>query len=165
MTKLPLALAISALLTPALVLAQNADDHPHPETKELDRVQVTASPLRSAIDDVARPISVLVGAGVGRPIIRGQEGARVQTLSGGMSSADVSTVSADHAVSIEPFLADQIEVLRGPAVLLYGSGAIAGAVNVGMRTQQPASDLARERRLQSLQGFPGALRGGFRSMS
>ncbi len=157
MTKLPLALAISALLTPALVLAQNADDHPHPETKELDRVQVTASPLRSAIDDVARPISVLAGAeldarkagtlgqtlereagvqssffgaGVGRPIIRGQEGARVQTLSGGMSSADVSTVSADHAVSIEPFLADQIEVLRGPAVLLYGSGAIAGAVNV-----------------------------------
>lgn len=157
MTKLPLALAISALLTPALSLAQNADEHPHPEAKEIDRVQVTASPLRSAIDDVARPISVLAGAeldtrkagtlgqtlereagvqssffgaGVGRPIIRGQEGARVQTLSGGMSSADVSTVSADHAVSIEPFLADQIEVLRGPAVLLYGSGAIAGAVNV-----------------------------------
>ncbi|MFM6987233.1 MAG: TonB-dependent receptor, partial [Arenimonas sp.] len=157
MNKLPLALAITALLTPTLSLAQNADEHPHPEVKELDRVQVTASPLRSAIDDVARPISVLAGAeldtrkagtlgqtlereagvqssffgaGVGRPIIRGQEGARVQTLSGGMSSADVSTVSADHAVSIEPFLADQIEVLRGPAVLLYGSGAIAGAVNV-----------------------------------
>ncbi len=157
MNRLPLALAITTLLTPALALAQNADEHPHPEAKELDRVQVTASPLRSAIDDVARPISVLAGteldarkagtlgqtlereagvqssffgAGVGRPIIRGQEGARVQTLSGGMSSADVSTVSADHAVSIEPFLADQIEVLRGPAVLLYGSGAIAGAVNV-----------------------------------
>ncbi len=157
MNRLPLALAITTLLAPALALAQNADEHPHPEAKELDRVQVTASPLRSAIDDVARPISVLAGteldarkagtlgqtlereagvqssffgAGVGRPIIRGQEGARVQTLSGGMSSADVSTVSADHAVSIEPFLADQIEVLRGPAVLLYGSGAIAGAVNV-----------------------------------
>ena len=157
MNRLPLALAIAALLTPALGWAQNADEHPHQEAKELDRVQVTASPLRSAIDDVARPISVLAGAeldtrkagtlgqtlereagvqssffgaGVGRPIIRGQEGARVQTLSGGMSSADVSTVSADHAVSIEPFLADQIEVLRGPAVLLYGSGAIAGAVNV-----------------------------------
>ena len=157
MKPLPLTLAIASLLAPYAVMAQDSDAHAHDEAKTLDRVQVTASPLRSAIDDVARPVTVLAGddlearkagtlgqtlereagvqssffgAGVGRPIIRGQEGARVQTLSGGMSSADVSTVSADHGVSIEPFLADQIEVLRGPAVLLYGSGAIAGAVNV-----------------------------------
>src|SRR3546814_2318169 len=51
-------------------------------------------------------------------------------LSDGLGSGDVSTVSADHAVSIEPFLADQIEVLKGQATLLYGSGAIGGAVNV-----------------------------------
>lgn len=70
------------------------------------------------------------GTGVGRPIIRGQEGPRVQVLSGGIGSMDASTVSADHAVSIEPFLADQIEVLKGPATLLFGSGAIGGAVNV-----------------------------------
>jgi iron complex outermembrane recepter protein len=154
---LPLAFAIASWLASTSVLAQEGESHGHDEAKTLDRVQVTASPLRSAIDDVARPVSVLAGeeldarkagtlgqtlereagvqssffgSGVGRPIIRGQEGARVQTLSGGMSSADVSTVSADHGVSIEPFLADQIEVLRGPAVLLYGSGAIAGAVNV-----------------------------------
>ena len=118
---------------------------------------MTASPLRNAIDNLARPVSVLTGeeldarragtlgetlerqsgvqssyfgAGVGRPIIRGQDGARVQVLSSGSSSLDVSTVSADHAVTIEPFLADQIEVLKGPATLLYGSGAIGGAVNV-----------------------------------
>ena len=69
------------------------------------------------------------GQGVGRPIIRGLDNARVATLTGGMNSADVSTVSQDHNVSIEPFLADQIEVLKGPATLLYGSGAIGGVVN------------------------------------
>lgn len=58
------------------------------------------------------------------------DGARVQVVSDGMGSGDVSTLSADHAVSIEPFLADRIEVMKGPATLLYGSGAIGGAVNV-----------------------------------
>ncbi|MFZ5655950.1 MAG: TonB-dependent receptor [Pseudomonadota bacterium] len=70
------------------------------------------------------------GPGVGRPIVRGFEGARVQVLNDGLAAGDGSTVSVDHAVSIEPFLADQIEVLKGPATLLYGSGAIGGAVNV-----------------------------------
>lgn len=125
--------------------------------KEIDRVVVTASPLGNSVDDLAKPVSVLsgdelnlaksntlgetvageagvqstfFGVGVGRPIIRGQEGSRVQVLANSMLTGDVSTVSADHAVTLEPFLADQIETLRGPAVLLYGSGAIAGAVNV-----------------------------------
>ncbi|MDN5782704.1 MAG: TonB-dependent receptor, partial [Luteimonas sp.] len=70
------------------------------------------------------------GPGVGRPILRGLDGPRVEVLSGGMSSADVSTVSQDHSPAIEPFLADQIEVLKGPSTLLYGSGAIGGVVNV-----------------------------------
>ena len=51
-------------------------------------------------------------------------------LSGGLSSQDVSTISQDHATTVEPFLADQIEVLKGPATLLYGSGAIGGVVNI-----------------------------------
>jgi len=156
-------MAAIALALPALALAQaapddvEAADHKHAAAKTLDAIEVTASPLRNAIDNLARPVSVLAGqeldarragtlgetlerqsgvqssyfgAGVGRPIIRGQDGARVQVLSSGTSSLDVSTVSADHAVTIEPFLADQIEVLKGPATLLYGSGAIGGAVNV-----------------------------------
>ncbi|MEL1265088.1 TonB-dependent receptor [Pseudoxanthomonas putridarboris] len=124
---------------------------------DLDAVVVTASPLKGNAESVATPVEVLYGealdrtkagtlgetiaklpgvqttyfgTGVGRPIIRGQEGPRVQVLSGGIGSMDASTVSADHAVSIEPFLADQIEVLKGPATLLFGSGAIGGAVNV-----------------------------------
>jgi len=70
------------------------------------------------------------GAGASRPIIRGLEGPRVKILQNGMSVADVSTVSNDHAVASESATAQQIEVLRGPAALLYGSGAIGGLVNV-----------------------------------
>lgn len=70
------------------------------------------------------------GAGASRPIIRGMEGPRVMMLQNGMSTADVSTVSNDHAVATEAATAQQIEILRGPAALLYGSGAIGGLVNV-----------------------------------
>ena len=70
------------------------------------------------------------GAGASRPIIRGMEGPRVMILQNGMAVSDVSTVSNDHAVSTEAATARQIEILRGPATLLYGSGAIGGLVNV-----------------------------------
>lgn len=70
------------------------------------------------------------GPGVGRPVIRGQQGARALTLQNGTLSADVSSLSPDHGVSVESLLADSIEVLRGPATLLYGGGAIGGVVNV-----------------------------------
>ena len=70
------------------------------------------------------------GPGVGRPVIRGQQGPRAITLQNGTLSADVSSLSPDHSVNVEPLLADSIEVLRGPATLLYGGGAIGGVVNV-----------------------------------
>src|SRR5688572_30954734 len=153
-------LCLALALVPALAHAQDApppgDLDPH-DPVDLTAVEVTATPLSGTAEDLARPVEVLTGErldeakanslgetvgklpgvqssyfgpGVGRPIIRGFDGARVQVLSNGLSSGDVSTVSVDHAVSIEPFLADQIEVLKGPATLLYGSGAIGGAVNV-----------------------------------
>ncbi|QOW25854.1 TonB-dependent receptor [Lysobacter sp. H23M47] len=130
---------------------------PDHEPVDLSAVKVRASVLPGTAEDLARPVEVLAGErldtakasslgetvnklpgvqssyfgpGVGRPIVRGFDGARVQVLSDGLGSGDVSTVSADHAVSIEPFLANQIEVLKGPSTLLYGSGAIGGAVNV-----------------------------------
>ncbi|MEY3808535.1 MAG: hypothetical protein RI893_1511 [Pseudomonadota bacterium] len=70
------------------------------------------------------------GPGVGTPVIRGQSGPRVRVLNNGIGSNDVSAISPDHATSVEPLLAERIEVLRGPATLLYGSGAIGGVVNV-----------------------------------
>lgn len=70
------------------------------------------------------------GAGASRPIIRGLEGNRVKVLENGMSVSDLSGLSNDHAVTGEPATARQIEILRGPAALLYGSGAIGGLINV-----------------------------------
>jgi iron complex outermembrane receptor protein len=70
------------------------------------------------------------GAGVGSPVIRGQSGSRVQVMQNSMSNNDVSSLSPDHANGVEPILAERIEVLRGAATLLYGSGAIGGIVNV-----------------------------------
>lgn len=68
--------------------------------------------------------------GVSRPVLRGFTGERVRVLTDGIGSIDAASTSADHAVTIDPLLTDRIEVLRGPAVLLYGSQAIGGAVNV-----------------------------------
>ncbi|MEX2130462.1 MAG: TonB-dependent receptor plug domain-containing protein, partial [Pseudohongiellaceae bacterium] len=70
------------------------------------------------------------GVGVGLPVIRGQSANRVQILQGGVGNVDASAVSPDHANSLEPALAERIEVVRGPATLLYGNGAIGGVVNV-----------------------------------
>ena len=68
--------------------------------------------------------------GASRPILRGFSGERVKVLIDGIGAIDASNTSADHAVSIDPLTAESIEVLRGPAVLLFGSQAIGGAVNV-----------------------------------
>lgn len=151
-----LALAVSAHAQSSP--AQSAeDDNAPPPADTLPDVVVNASPLRQSADDIITPVTVLsgaalddakaatlgetvsrevgvqttaFGAGVGRPVIRGLDGPRVGVLANGLGSGDVSTVSQDHAVAIEPFLADQIEVLKGPSTLLYGSGAIGGVVNV-----------------------------------
>ncbi len=124
----------------------------------LDRIEVRATPLRGRSPlDLAQPITVLggddltrksaasigdtiagelgvsatsFGAGASRPVIRGLGDDRVRVLDGGIGSLDVSSVSDDHGVTIEPILVDQVEILRGPATLLYGTGAIGGVVNV-----------------------------------
>lgn len=70
------------------------------------------------------------GPNASRPILRGLGGERVRVLTDGIGSLDVSTSSVDHAVAINPLTADRIEVLRGPAALLFGSSAIGGVVNV-----------------------------------
>lgn len=68
--------------------------------------------------------------GVSRPILRGFGGERVRVLTDGIGALDASSASDDHAVTVDPLIASRIEVLRGPAVLLYGSQAIGGAINV-----------------------------------
>ena len=70
------------------------------------------------------------GPGVGLPVIRGQDGPRVRVLSNGVGANDASQNSPDHASITAPLNAERIEILKGPATLLYGSGAIGGVVNV-----------------------------------
>ncbi len=131
---------------------QRKDEH-----HQIDEIVVSATPLDRTIEGLVQPTSILSGdalarqhaASIGetlanqpgvsatyfgpiasRPVIRGQYGERVLVLSNGLDSLDASALSEDHAVSIDSILARRVEVLRGPATLLYGSGAAGGIVNV-----------------------------------
>ncbi|MFK4048764.1 zinc piracy TonB-dependent receptor ZnuD [Acinetobacter venetianus] len=80
------------------------------------------------------------GAGSSRPVIRGQDGPRVKILQNSSENIDVSTLSPDHAVTVDPALAKQVEVIRGPSTLLFGAGTVGGLVNVNdskLPTQMP----------------------------
>jgi iron complex outermembrane recepter protein len=74
--------------------------------------------------------STYFGPSASRPVIRGLGGDRVQVLQDGLASLDVSTLSQDHAVTLESVVSQQIEIVKGPAALLYGSGAAGGLVNI-----------------------------------
>jgi iron complex outermembrane receptor protein len=94
--------------------------------------------------------STQFGPGASRPVIRGQGGPRVRVLQNGTDSFDASVVSPDHAVTVPPGGIRRIEVLRGPAGLLYGSSAIGGVVNVidgRIPDAMPAKGAAGEARL------------------
>jgi iron complex outermembrane recepter protein len=136
-----------------LVLAEAG----HAQHADLEEIVVYANPLNKSALDLAQSAVVLAGddltlsvtgslgeslasvPGVtasyfgpkaSRPIIRGLSGERVLMLLDGVSALDVSNLSPDHSVGIEPILADQIEILKGPSTLLFGSGAVGGVVNV-----------------------------------
>ena len=153
--KSPLFLALCSALIAQTSVAQTSTA---PKEKLLlDPIVVTANPFLEFFFGTAKPVTVLKGdalrqkrgatigetlagelgvqssafaPGAARPIIRGQDSARVRVMDNGIDSLDVSCISPDHAVSIDTFNARQIEILRGPMTLLYGSGAIGGLVNV-----------------------------------
>lgn len=83
------------------------------------------------------------GPGVGRPVLRGLSGSRVKTLVNGQDSSDLSAMSSDHAPMVEITNSQQVEVILGPATVLYGSGAIGGIVNVLDRSihQSPVEEV------------------------
>ena len=69
------------------------------------------------------------GPGASRPIIRGFDGDRVLLMEDGIRSGDLSSQSGDHGVTIDPNGLERVEIVRGPATLLYGSSAVGGVVN------------------------------------
>jgi len=93
--------------------------------------------------------------GASRPILRGFGGDRVRVLDDGIGTLDASGASDDHAVAADPLIAERIEVLRGPAVLLYGSQAIGGAVNV-VTKRIPPRMLDEPIHIDALAGFDTA---------
>lgn len=86
--------------------------------------------LGETLDKTPGVSATSFGPNASRPVLRGLQGDRVRILTDGVGAFDVSNTSADHAVVINPLLAERIEVLRGPATLLFGSSAIGGVVNV-----------------------------------
>jgi iron complex outermembrane receptor protein len=90
------------------------------------RMQPTLGETLSQLPGVS---STYFGPGASRPIIRGIGGDRIRILEDGIGTFDASSTSPDHAVSFDPIGAEQVEVVRGPATLLYGSSAVGGVVN------------------------------------
>lgn len=147
------AIATTALGASVSALAQDDEDAHH----EIDQIVVTATPLARTVEQLAQPTTVLYGnelakkqsTSIGetlsqepglsssyfgpvssRPVIRGQFGERVRVLANGLDALDASALSEDHQTTVEGLLAERIEIIRGPATLLYGSGAAGGLVNV-----------------------------------
>ncbi len=95
------------------------------------------------------------GPSASRPILRGFQGDRIRVLTDGIGSIDVSNTSVDHAVIIDPLLAERIEVLRGPAALLFGSSAVGGVVNV-IDTRIPRTVPTKGYRLNAIANYGSA---------
>lgn len=141
----------------------------------MEVIDVYATPLHSSTIESALPVNVISGdelklkqastlgetlkneVGVhssfygsvaSTPIIRGLDGPRVLITQNGLDAGDASRVGADHAVATETSTATQIEVLRGPATLFYGNGAIGGVVNVVDNRVPTSSDTLAEWLLQ-----------------
>jgi iron complex outermembrane receptor protein len=156
MKKTALAAAIAAYACASPATAQHEHEHRDRHDRRIEEIIVTSSQGKTRAE-TALPINVLsgeelsrhaagtlgetirntigvhsssFGAGVGQPVIRGLSGNRVNVLQNSLNTLDASGASQDHASSVEPLLADRIEIIRGPATLLYGNGAIGGVVNV-----------------------------------
>ena len=149
-SKLALCASITtAVLTSSAYSAENTPAVTHLEDR-LESIVITA-PFRVSEAETGLPVGILsgealrekvtnslgdtlkneigvnsasFGTGVGQPIIRGQTGNRVQILQNSLGTIDAASVSPDHANGVEALLADRIEVVRGPATLLYGLSLI-----------------------------------------
>lgn len=146
----PILLALTALYAHSTIAAESDT------TIALPVVAVTGNPLGVSSDELVVPVSVLggrelslrregtlgetlngipgvtatqFGPNASRPVIRGLDGERVRIMQNGVGVIDASSLSFDHAVGIDPLIIEQVDVVRGPAALLYGGSAMGGVVN------------------------------------
>ncbi|TVR52160.1 MAG: TonB-dependent receptor [Puniceicoccaceae bacterium] len=177
-------LVFGLMLLPSLLPADFDDGSE--KLVELDPLVVRSLPLARASQDLAQPTELVLGdryadrragtlgatldglpgisathyfPGAGRPIIRGFSNDRIRVLADGIDTFDASVGSLDHAVAAEPLAVERVEIIRGPATLLYGSNAVGGVVNVidGRVPRRAAGP-----RVRGVAGaeFTGAARGG-----
>jgi iron complex outermembrane receptor protein len=109
------------------------DDEAFAAVTVLTPGEIEAQPAPNIGDAIAQRPGIAASTfapGASRPIIRGLDNYRVRIQENGIGTHDVSALSEDHAVPIDPFAADRVEIIRGPAVLRYGSQAIGGVVDV-----------------------------------
>lgn len=148
-------LLFAAACGPALIVTPALAAEAPPT--DVDQVVVTAAPFAISMDSATTSIEVIgrdalditppaglgdmlsgvpglrsssFGPGASRPVVRGLAGPRVLVLNNGVGLIDASALSPDHQVASDPGEAERIEVLRGPAALLYGGSAIGGVVNI-----------------------------------
>jgi iron complex outermembrane receptor protein len=86
--------------------------------------------LGETLDGLPGVSSTYFGPNASRPVIRGLDGDRIRVLQNGGTALDAASLSYDHAVAADPIALERIEVLRGPAALLYGGNALGGVVNM-----------------------------------
>ncbi len=155
LTRKKILLAISAIFTNCITF--NATSTYAEEANiDLNPVAVTGNPLGVGSDELVVPVSVLngrelslrrestlgetlngipgvtatqFGPNASRPVIRGLDAERVRIMQNGVGILDASSLSFDHAVGVDPLIIEQIDVVRGPAALLYGGSAMGGVVN------------------------------------
>jgi iron complex outermembrane recepter protein len=122
---------LETLKSTAHPLTQTAADYAAADTLLGKNQLMSGAPtIGDALENEVGIYSNQYGAGSSRPVIRGQDGPRVKVLQHASETADVSTLSPDHAITIDPILAKQVEVIRGPSTLLYAAGTVGGLVNV-----------------------------------
>lgn len=95
-------------------------------TKLVERAAVG---LGDSLDNEAGVAKRNFGPGNSRPVIRGFDGDRVLVASDGVRVGSLASQSGDHSEPVDVLSVDRVEVVKGPATLLYGSNAIGGVVN------------------------------------
>ena len=128
----PAAIQLSQVVVTGTVSARGVEETIQPTNvvseQELDRKLATT--IGATLQGEPGVAVVSSGPATARPVVRGLGGDRIIMLEDGARSGDLSSATSDHAVAIDPLTATQIEVVRGPATLLYGSNAMGGVVNV-----------------------------------